>query len=814
MNTVAAPRARTRIGRFEILRELGRGAQGAVYLAQDSRLERQVALKTLNVEGYDATERAELTRRLVDEARIVSKLQHPNLVALFDAGEEDGTPYLVFEYVEGRTLAQHLREAGTLDPASACALTLAVLRGVAAAHAGRVLHRDLKPANIMLAADLTPRVMDFGIACSAAAGPGAKGELMGTPSYMAPETIADGRFLPASDVFSIGVLLYEMLTGKPPVKGANPYETLNRILTEQFAPPSRANARVDERLDALVMKALAKKPEDRYADAAHMAEELDAYLAPAAAENGGKASGTLEFLLRRMRHKSDFPVLSGTISAINRVTTSEREPVSALCNAILKDVALTGKLLKLVNAACFKQFGGSISTVSRAVAILGFDNVRNIAMSLLMFEHFKDQPNAASLRDEISASYFAGIIARGLAAKLGAGNAEEAFICAMFHRLGRLLVAFYLHDEKAAIERLAQARNWDEARAAREVLGLGYDELAMGVARSWNFPDRIIDSMRPVAVAVASRAGFEQEHLRVLAALSHDLCDTVRAPDAKGRAARIDSIVRRYGKGTGINARQIEAAVKNSFESLSRDAAVLGAPAVLAPLLARAKEWNAEAPAETSGAAATVAARDDDKTLVLGTRDAAAAASPAAVAAAAHAPPLPGAHRTAVMSAGIQDITTVLTGEFRLNDVLHMILETIYGAIGFKRVLLCVRDPKRQVLAARYGFGDDAEAVIRAGFGVPLAGARDIFYAATVQGADLCIEDLDAENIRAYVPDWYRRVLRARGVALFPLIVKGSTVGLIYGDIDLPGRLAFKPDELNLLKTLRGQAVLAIRQAG
>ena len=788
------------IGRFEVMRELGRGAQGTVFLAHDSHLGRQVALKTLHVAGHDAAQREELVRTLLDEARIVSRLQHLNLVTLYDAGEHEGTPYLVFEYVEGSTLARRLRD-GPIAPAQAVAIAIGALRGIACAHAMNIVHRDIKPGNIMLTSDSTARVTDFCIACHAVAGMHVDGNLTGTPWYMAPEYIADEIFIPPSDVFSLGVVLYEMLTRRKPISHADPQRVLHGIVHEEFTPPSAINPEVDERLESIVMKALAKRPEERFASADQMAEALDRYMSPQPAGDAG-VGGTLEFLLLRMRHKSDFPALSAIVTQINRVTLSEHEPVSALCNAILKDVALTSKLLKLVNAAHYQRHSGKISTVSRAIAILGFDAIRNLAMSLLLFDHLQDRAQANALKEEVAASYFSGVIARELVSKLGWRNAEEAFICAMFHRLGRLLVAFYLREEHEAVIRLATARGWNEARAASEILGLGYEDIGMGVARHWNFPDMIVDSMRPVTGDVASRTDFQNDKMRIIASLSSEMCDTARAATPKERAVGLNALVRKYGKGVGVSDASVRDVVKASFDIMARESVVIGAAPAVAPVLAHAKNWTSP-----DGEPTLVLAPADDAMQRM--VDVAGIAEPAGVDAGAAS-----AERTTVLSAGVQDITSMIAGDFQLNDVLRIILETMYRAIGFQRVLLCARDPKSNVLRARLGLGRDVDAIIRAGFGVPLQGPPDIFFAVTGKGADICIEDIDAENIRAHVPAWYRKAVPACGVVLFPLVLKGRTVGLLYADTDRAGSLKFKPDELNLLRTLRNQAVLALKQTG
>ena len=182
MGAAAATAERRRIGRFEIVRVLGKGAQGTVYLARDTHLGRNVAVKTLRLDRTDPETRAEHMRTLLEEARIVSKMQHPNIVILHDAGEDQDTPYLVFEYVEGRTLAALLHEKGTLPAAQAADIAVQALRGIGYAHEQSVVHRDLKPANIILTEDGVAQVMDFGIARHVADVTTTEQALFGTPN--------------------------------------------------------------------------------------------------------------------------------------------------------------------------------------------------------------------------------------------------------------------------------------------------------------------------------------------------------------------------------------------------------------------------------------------------------------------------------------------------------------------------------------------------------------------------------------------------------------------------------------------------------
>ena len=800
---------RERIGRFEIIRELGRGGQGTVYLAHDTRLERSVALKSVRLAGLADEARAGQLKVLLDEARIVSRLQHPNIVALHDAIEEAGVPYLVFEYVEGQTLGQALKEHGAFAPAQAVGLLLEILKGVAGAHREGVLHRDLKPANIMLTAAGAPRIMDFGVAMRVQELAQVEERfLRGTPAYMAPEYIQGAPYTQACDLFALGMMLYALVVGAPAVSGSDYAAVLQRMRVGIWQRPSERTSAIDARLDRLIMQAIAADPAQRFADAAAFSAALENYLDPAAAHKPeseeavrGK-QGTLDFLLRRMRHGSDFPALSSTISSVNQALSAENERASVLCNTILKDFALTNKLLKLVNAVHYNHFGGHVSTVSRAVAILGFDGVRNVALSLVLLEHLQNKSQAGALKEEVTATYFSGVMARQLVQRLGVRDAEYAFICAMFHRLGKLLAVFYLHDEAQAVERLREARDLDEAHASAEVLGISYEELGIGVAREWKFPDEIVDSMRHVSEPLRSRELSAIDRMRALSTLSNELCETVRAPEEE-RPLLLSVVVEKFGRGLKVNEKLLQTVISESATEVAREASLLGMSTGKSRLLAAARESGASSMPE----ATTPQAEGD--TLETVVADAMLSGSGGSTAE-SNVPPAE--MRRTALSAGVQDITNTLVGDYELNDVLRIILETMYRAIGFKRVLLLVRDQRAGVLRARFGFGSDVNDVVKKGFAVPLNGPRDIFYAAISQGADLCIADLNAEKIRPHVPQWYRELIVAHGMVLFPVLVNHRPVALIYADADVPEVLHFQPEELNLLKTLRNQAVLAIKQ--
>jgi tetratricopeptide (TPR) repeat protein/predicted Ser/Thr protein kinase len=275
---VSAPQRRLpAVPGYEVLSELGRGGMGVVYKARHLALKRLVALKMLHVDG--ASEHA--LARFRTEAELIARLQHPNIVAIYEIGEQEGRPFFSMEYVEGGSLTA--RVAGSPQPADAAArLVLALARAGHFAHSMGVIHRDLKPANILLAKDGTPKITDFGLAKHLDA-PDSRtraGDLLGTPSYMAPEQ-AGGRAKevgPVTDVYALGGLLYELLTGRPPFKGETATDTLLQVLQDPPVPPSRLRGKMPRDLETICLKCLEKEPRHRYTTAADLADDLERFL--------------------------------------------------------------------------------------------------------------------------------------------------------------------------------------------------------------------------------------------------------------------------------------------------------------------------------------------------------------------------------------------------------------------------------------------------------------------------------------------------------------------------------------------------------
>lgn len=264
------------LGRYEIISELGQGAMGVVYKATDPLIDRIVAIKTINL-GLALEEKEEYEARFYQEAKAAGRLSHPNIVTIFDLGKSGDVAYIAMEFLQGRELRDILNDSETLPVADAVSIVSQVALGLAYAHEHGIVHRDVKPSNVMVGADGHVKITDFGIARMESASVRTQtGMVLGSPKYMSPEQVMGKLIDQRSDVFSLGVVLYEMLTGRAPFVGENVnaimYQTLNSIPP----PPGSLNTAVPDMLNFIVAKALAKGLEDRYQSAKELADDLRA----------------------------------------------------------------------------------------------------------------------------------------------------------------------------------------------------------------------------------------------------------------------------------------------------------------------------------------------------------------------------------------------------------------------------------------------------------------------------------------------------------------------------------------------------------
>ena len=287
-----------RIPGYEVLEELGRGGMGVVYRARQLGLDRIVALKMILAASHAGST---ATARFLHEAKTIALLKHPNVVQVYEFGSHEGKPFFSLEYLEDGSLADKLK--GEPQPAAQTAqMVQSLALAVQAAHERGIVHRDLKPANVLLASDGTPKITDFGVAKQGDSVMTATGDVLGTPSYMAPEQ-AEGKTKligPAADVYALGAILYELLTGRPPFKGASPWETIQLVTKSEAVTPRQLQPGVPRDLETICLKCLEKAPAKRYATAAELANDLRRYQAgePIQARPVGRSERSWRWYLR------------------------------------------------------------------------------------------------------------------------------------------------------------------------------------------------------------------------------------------------------------------------------------------------------------------------------------------------------------------------------------------------------------------------------------------------------------------------------------------------------------------------------------
>ena len=715
---------------------------------------------------------------------------------LYEIDIADGAPYLVYQFAEGRPLTALFDGGDTLPVHQTLTLVIAILDAIGYAHGQGIVHRDLSPANILVDSKGRPRILDFGVSTVITADT-QNTEMVGTVNYMPPECIEKGAVGPHSDLYSIGVILHEMLTARRLFTAETTMATIYKIVHEKVLPPSTFNAAIDKNLDAIVMQALARDPAQRFSNAEAMKDALQSYLNPteASVPVGGKQNGAIDFLLRRMSRKPDFPAVSALIAEINNKSgRPESDDVNELSNVILKDYALTSKLLKLVNSAVYGQYGGTITTVSRAVLILGFDAIRTAALSIAIFEHLKSGTQADALKDAACGSFLSAVIAKDLGQTTPGVDAEEAFIGAMFHRLGRHLAIYYFPEEFEEIMSMVAQRGKPEQAAAREVLGASYADFGLAVAKQWNFPEKLQLAMTPPREGKLPAPTSPLQKGAQLAAFANEVAETIaNSTDEQDLELRLKRIGDRYDACLKVTPPQLRETVLRSVEATRNYASLLTVDVKTSAFFKRVVRRMTGDPAA-------------EKTLP---------ATPAAVLAGRSVtPPVEGEDptedRRMVLMNAVTEITNALLEQSPVNQIFSMVIEAFYRGIEFSRVLLLLRDPKRHAMQARLGLGEDAPDIVQK-FAFKCEDANDIFNDAVRRGREYIVLDVDAIQYQGRIPGWCRQLTNPHSILLFPLLANKTCIGLIYAD-KVGEQVMFTVQELKMLNTLIKQASLAFNQ--
>ena len=400
-----------------------------------------------------------------------------------------------------------------------------------------------------------------------------------------------------------------------------------------------------------------------------------------------------------------------------------------------------------------------------------------------MVRHINSKPHAQQLKETASLSVLSGIIGRRLADDLKSPDSEEVFICAMVNNLGKYLVLFYLPEEYEDITLMITHKGVEESRACRDVLGLTYEELGVGVAKEWGLPNTIVESIRALPPGPVKKYQGSLDFNRLIAAFSNQLCHAITKEPADFDA--ITSLQQRFGKTVHLDEAQLVSSVKHALADAKEYGQLISSDMESTRIFRAAELWGkgecahdpappAQSHLERSTIIEDLSSNDD----------------------------------SAAVINGIQDITNALLENCSVNEILFMISETIYRGLGFTRVMLCIADRKNAKMASRHGLGRDADRIIRQ-FHFPLNTTDDIF-GKTVRNKEHLVFPKSGLS-QNDLPKWYRDLLSPRLFILLPIVVNGVCPAAIYCDLESSPK-QFSAKQFHYLNTLRNQAALALKQ--
>ncbi len=876
-----------RVGNYVVERPLGRGGMAQVYVAKHAALGRQVAVKFLSSE---LSGQAQLYQRFLQEAQVMANLSHPNVVDIFDFGELAGRYYYVMELLLGEDLSAVIRRTGRFPHEELVGYVQQICSALDAAHSAGVVHRDLKPANIFVldGQDLHVKLMDFGVAKVQRSDVGATlgGQILGTPSHMAPEQVLGRLDLisPASDLYGLGVILYEMLTGRLPFDSESDIVTMSMHVREPVPPIRSLAPDVPARVAELVESCLQKQPEKRPRSAREFAAHIAAVSKIAARAFGAVSSGAvracpedlaeplptgeglrteaplspgagqvdvallelgserlapealrslelpsgplpqkidapetplasavaphpqllsdrvdeggasppepgvsdqrlLDQLLRRMKRHPDFPAFVSNVTEISRKADADNKySASQVGESIVKDFALTAKLLRLVNTNYANRFGGKVFSVQQAVVILGFDSVRSTALGVSVFKkpaaqkHKRSKGDADRVAESAINSLVSGEIARALAPAAGLKDAELAMMCALFRNVGYHLVLHYLPERFDEVQALAAEQRISLAHAADRVLGISFQKLGLAVGERWRLPKPLLDGIS-TNPGPGEKLEREQDRMGALAKLANDLAHAVATASPESWHGILEELLRRNKPWVSLDAKAVAELLevtRRAFEE--RYAAAFGVYSKKSRFLKNARAL-AGGTTESTPIRPKLTPSDVETQLGEHVRRLRAAA-------------VEGAARQALVQAA---------------------LVSVRDALAIPRLLLLGMAPNGHELCVQHALGADAEALIQ-DFRVPLTRGGDVFSSAWLSGREILVEDTYTSRATQRIPQRYYEMLGSPALAIQPCRHSGQSGALLVVDADSAEALP-APDLLQATGSLRSELARTLEWA-
>jgi HD-like signal output (HDOD) protein len=476
--------------------------------------------------------------------------------------------------------------------------------------------------------------------------------------------------------------------------------------------------------------------------------------------------------------------LGTSVAQVVRMASSDDQGTHDLAYYVLSDAALTQRILRLSNTATYRTASGTnVTTISRAISLLGFDNVKTTALAMLLVDALSNSKHAQSVRIELEAALCASLVGREMARHSFYQGAEEGAIAALFMNLGPLLVASHEHDRYREINALLVGGEHTLGQASQMILGCSYETLAQSVMAEWKIPDVIVRSVAPLPPGQLKEGASRAEWMRQVASFGMEVSRLLAKSSDPRRSHEARALLQRYGTALNLDAEKLWAL----FETVQQEMTELLQSMNMQP---QPKVVEAEGLPDV---------------LFLATMG-----NEQAQVGACHPSGKPLNARDLLL-AGVQDVTQMrASGASRVNELILAVLETLYRSMGFRFATVCLRDARSGQYRARLAFGDNHQQLMP-GFAFPAASSRDVFHLAMENDADLMIADASAPKIRDLLPQWHRELLPdTRSFIVLPLVVGKVQLGLFYADRNAIAPEGVPADETSLIKALKGQILVAL----
>lgn len=496
-------------------------------------------------------------------------------------------------------------------------------------------------------------------------------------------------------------------------------------------------------------------------------------------------------LLKKLCSDEGVFALGVSVARVVQLVDSDEGGTQELAYYVLSDAALTQKVLRIANTPRYRSVGGiAVTTISRAISLLGFDNVKTTALAMLLVDTLDNGKHAQSVRVELEASLCASLFGRELARQSAYQGAEEASIGALFKNIGPLLIASQQHERYREINALVAGGAHTLSQASQMILGSTYDTLSAAILNEWKIPDVIVRSIGALPPAPAQKPPpNRQDWVRLVVSFSMDAARALVRPGGLAPDV-VRALFERYGAALGLERQRLEdmlGAIRCEMDELLDSLQLQPAP-----------------PPPEEGADGL------PNVLLLATLDAGGALPEGQ-----HASGKPYNAREQLL-AGVQEVAQMrAAGRCKVNEVIQAVLETLYRSMGFRFATVCLKDARSGTFRARIAFGEQ-HAARMAGFVFPMAAGpgSDLFHLAMQNDADLMIADASVPKIRDLMPGWHRRLLPdARSFIVLPLVVQGVQLGLFYADRGAAAPEGVPPDETSLIRALKGQVLVALTPA-